>query len=63
MEKTFKINRIIGGFEAILRSTGNVVAQYNNLGEPTKILDGFNLPVQEYIEAYAVSANNFVFRK
>ena len=56
MEKTFKINRkASGGFEAILRATGKVVAEYNHLGQPTKILDGFNLPVQEYIEAIAAS--------
>ena len=56
MEKTFKIRKIVGGgFEAILRATGKVVAEYNHLGQPTKILDGFNLPIQEYVEAYAAS--------
>ena len=56
MEKTFKIKRKTGGgFEAILKATGKVVAEYNHLGKPTKILDGFNLPVQEYVEAVAAS--------
>lgn len=55
MEKTFEINKIVGGFEAILRATGKVVAEYNHLGKPIKILDGFNLPVQEYVEEIATS--------
>jgi len=56
MEKTYKINKIVGGgFEAILRATGKVVAIYNHLGKPIKILDGFNLPLQEYVEEIAAS--------
>ena len=55
MEKTYKINKIVGGFEAILRATGKVVAEYNHLVKPIKIFDAFNLPLQEYVEAIAAS--------
>ena len=53
MERTFKIQKTTGGYAAILKSTGNVVAEYDEKGKPTKIHDWLNMPVQEYVEAYA----------
>ena len=54
MEKVFKIQEIEGGgFKAILKATGNVVAEYDHLGQPTKIFDNFNLPVQQFVELIA----------
>ena len=55
MERTFELKKNVGGILAIMKTTGKVVAEYDMKGKPTKIHDWLNMPVQEFVEAYAAS--------
>ena len=50
MEQTYVIEFCNGVIVAKLKGSDKIVAEYNKEGEPVKIFDWLNLPVQEFVK-------------